>query len=318
MIKLSYVSADPKFGRKFTAISLSILTIIIVFSTCLHHFKPEILQVPSNTDVSSWKMTPFEQTWIYDRMNDAEREKVRSEGIPGTDIFSLLLYEMLALFGSWLCFVHARKHYSLWMATAFLIGSFVFTGIQETMMILSGRFWMGGGQVNPTVWGSYWFPQGLLWFLETPVWVCLCWFLIAYSCVTVAGKVFSGIGLWGRAFAGGLIAMIIDLWEDPVLTSPEHMKWIWAKGDHVGILGIPHCNFIGWFFLIFVFAILWESYLPRFEKRLGGWRGMVAFLSLLLCANFIILAILLTWGSIANSLFPLPGGLHIPPKNWGW
>lgn len=310
---ISYASADPRFGRKFTITSLIILSLVILLSTYVHHFKPEILSVPSNTDVSTWKMTPFEKTWIYDRMNDTEREKVRKEGVPGTDFLTMLIYEVLAFFGAWLCFSHARKHYSLWMATAFLLGSFIFTGIQETLMILSGRFWMGGGLVDPNVWGSYWFPQGIFWFLETPVWVCLCWFLIAYSCVTVAGKVFPRMGLGWRALTGGLIAMVIDLWEDPVLTSPEFMKWIWAKGDNVGILGIPHGNFIGWFFLIFVFAILWERYLPRFEKRWGGWTGMVAFLLLLLCANIAILTILITWGGIANSLFPLPAGLHIPP-----
>lgn len=317
-MNVAFASSDRQFGKKFTVVALSLLMAVILFSTYLHHFRPDVLKVPSNTDVSTWKMTPLEKTWIYDRMTEGERETIRKNGVPGTDAFHLLLYELLSLFGAWMCFVHARKHYSLWMATAFLVGSFVFTGVQETLMILSGRFWMGGGLVDPNVWGSYWFPQGILWFLETPVWVCLCWFLIAYSCVTVAGKVFPRAGLWSRAFVGGMIAMVIDLWEDPVLTSPEHMKWIWAKGDHVGILGIPHGNFIGWFFLIFVFAILWEKYLPVFEKRLGGWGGMTAFMVLLLCCNVIILTILITWGGIANQLFPLPEGLHIPPASWGW
>jgi len=83
-----------KIGKKFTAISLSILAVVIVFSTYLHFFKPETLHVPSNTDVSSWKMTPFEQTWIYDRMNDAEREKYRVKEYPVRNI-QLLLYEIL-------------------------------------------------------------------------------------------------------------------------------------------------------------------------------------------------------------------------------
>lgn len=314
----SYVSSDPRFGRKFTVAALAILAIVIALSTYLHHFRPDILQVPSNTDVTSWKGTPLEHTWIFDRMTDAEREKVRKDGIPGTDILTLLMYEILSVFGTWLCFAHARKHYSPWMATAFLVGSFVFTGVQETLMILSGRFLWGGGQADPFVWGSYWFPQGILWFLETPVWCCLCWFLIAYSCVTVAGKVFPRLGLWSRAVAGGLIAMVIDLWEDPVLTSPEHMKWIWAKGDSIGIFGIPHCNFLGWFFVIAAFAVMWEGYLPLLEKKLGGWKGMLAFMALLLCSNFIILGILLVWGGIANAIFPAPEGLNIPPRNWGW
>jgi hypothetical protein len=251
-------------------------------------------------------------------MTEAEKQKIRSVGIPGTDIGTLLLYDILAALGVWLCFAHARKHYSLWMATCFLVGSFVFTGVQETLMILTGRFWMGGGKIDPTVWGSYWFTQGLLWFFETPFWVCLCWFIIAYSCVWVAGKVFPNAGLWGRAAAGGLTAMIIDLWVDPVLTSPEIMKWIWAKGDHVSIFNIPHCNFWGWFLLIFVFTVLWEKYLPRFETKWGGWKGSIAFICLLLCADILVLTLLIGWGGIMNAVFPLPEGLRLPPKSWGW
>jgi hypothetical protein len=45
---------------------------------------------------------------------------------------------------------------------------------------------------------------------------------------------------------------------------------------------------------------------------------MTAFMVLLLCCNVIILTILITWGGIANQLFPLPEGLNIPPKSWGW
>lgn len=310
-------TADPAFGRKFLTVSFAILLAVILFSTWLHHFRPDVLAVPNNADLSTWITTPLEHTWVYERMTDAERAKLRSEGVPGTGLGTILLYDLLALGGVWLCFAHARKHYSLWMASCFLIGSFVFTGVQETLMILTGRFWMGQGKIDPTVWGSYWFPQGLLWFFETPVWVCLCWFIIAYSCVWVAGKVFPGMSLWGRAAAGGLTAMVIDLWEDPVLTSPEIMKWIWAKGDHVSVFGIPHGNYLGWFFLIFVFAILWERYLPRFAARWGGGAGAAAFIVLLLCANIGILTVLLVWGTIANALWPLPAGLHLPPASWG-
>ncbi|MBN1636564.1 MAG: carotenoid biosynthesis protein [Deltaproteobacteria bacterium] len=310
------VSASVDFDRKFSIIAFGLLIAVIIFSTYLHHFQPHILNVPSNTNVASWKMTPIEHTWIYDRMNAAELEKVKTQGIPGTDFFTMLVYLGLSLFGTYLCFSHAKKHYSYRMAALFLIGSFIFTGLQETLMILSGRFWMGGGQIDPNVWGSYWFPQGLLWFFETPVWVCLCWFIIAYSCVWVAKQVFPALPLWSRALIGGLTAMVIDLWEDPVLTSPEHMKWIWAKGDHIGILGIPHGNFLGWFFLIFWFVILWEKYLPLCEKRRGAGKGTLAFVGLILISNIIVLAILIIEGHIMIRVFPQ--GLHIPPLSWDW
>ena len=311
-----HASAESNGDRTFVLTAFGFLFLFILISTYVHHFQPRILQPPSNTDVSSWTMPPFEQTWVYDQMTEGQRARVISEGVPGTGLFTVLWYETLSILGAWLCFVHARRYYGATMASCFLIGSFIFTGLQESIMILVGRFWMGGGRVDPTVWGSYWFPQGLFWFVEAPVWVCLCWFIIAYSCVWIAGKTFPKAPLWLRAFIGALIAVIIDLWEDPVLTAPEHMKWVWAKGDHIGVLGIPHSNFNGWFFLIFTFAILWERFLPRFMTRWGTVSGGFTFLGLILCSNFIILAILLTWGSLMNAVFPL--GISIPPQSWAW
>jgi len=301
---------------KFIFISFGILALIIVFSTYLHHFQPQVLQVPSTTDLSSWTMPPFEKTWVYERMNEEERAKVLQEGIPGTDFLTLLWYEAFSITGACLCFVHARKYYGTTMASCFLLGSFVFTGLQESIMILTGRFWTGGGQIDPTVWGSYFFPQHLLSFIEAPVWVCLCWFIIAYSCVWVAGKVFPNLKLLPRAVIGALIAVIIDLWQDPVLTSPEHLKWIWAKGDHIGILGIPHGNFSGWFFLIFIFAVLWEKYLPGFINKHGIAKGGFAFLGLIFCSNLFVFIFLIAWGATANTIFV--NELHIPPQSWGW
>jgi len=312
--------SDLESDSKFIYVAYALLVLVIIFFTCLHHYQPQILNVPSNTDISTWEKPAFEQTCIYGRMTKAEKDRVRNEGVPGSTIPHLLLYDILAILGAGLCFAHARKHYGFWMASCFLIGSFVFTGMQESMIILWGRA-MAGGAMDPTFlgtsywfYGTYWFPKGGLWFIETPAWVCLCWFIIAYSCVWVAGKVFPKVGLWGRAFAGGLIAMGLDLWVDPVSTSPELMSWVWANGDHIRILGIPHGNFLGWFFLIFLFAILWERYLPRLKERWGAKRAPLYFLGFLLIVDSAIFATLLIWGSISNTVIAIPG-LTLPQ---GW
>lgn len=302
--------------RRFVFISFGFLFLVIILSTYLHQLQPQIMGVPSNSDVSSWTMPTFEQTFVYNRMNETERQRVLSEGVPGTDLVTLIWYELLSIIGGWLCFLHARKYFGVIMASCFLIGSFIFTGLQESIMIFSGRYWMGGGRIDPTVFGSYWFPQHLFSFVEAPVWVCICWFIIAYSCVWTAGKLFPRLSLTKRALIGALIAVVIDLWEDPVLTSPELMKWVWAKGDHIVILGIPHGNFNGWFFLIFVFAILWEKFLPCFIEKWGVVMGGFSFLGMILCSNFLVLAALLGWGTITNMIFS--NGLYIPPQSWGW
>ena len=292
----AYVASDAQFDRKFVVVAYGFLILMIVFFTYLHHFRPEVLQVPSNSNVSTWKNPTFEQTNIYDRMTDAERTKIKTEGIPGTHWIPVLFDsqgDWLAFIFSWLCFIHARRHYGLWMASCFLIGSFVFTGLQESIAILLGRFTAGQAYTTAeqVTYGTYFFTKGSLWFIETPVAVCLSWFWIAYSCVFTAGKVFPRMNLIGKAAVGGLTAMVIDLWLDPISTSPEFMMWLWAKGDQIRILGINHSNFVGWFLLIFLFAILWEC-LPPLVKKWGRFRASIAFFAIVLFADIFMLAIL--------------------------
>jgi uncharacterized membrane protein len=176
---------------------------------------------------------------------------------------------------------------------------------------------MGGGAVDPDVFGTYWFPTGGLWFLETPVWVCLCWFLIAYSCVWVSGKVFPKMVLWPRAIVGGLIAMGIDLWMDPIVTSPELISWVWATGDFIRVFGIPQTNFVGWFLLIFCFAFLWE-WLPGWEEKWGRAKASINFFLVLVGVDIVVLAFQVPWRFILRSILVLAGvdhGLQIPH---GW
>jgi len=317
-----YVSADPSFDRKFAFITYGLLILLIVFFTYLHHGRPDVLQVPGNANVSAWKNPSLEQTNIYDRMTEAERAQVREKGVPGTGILPVLFDsqgDLTAFIFAILCFIHARKHYGFWMALCFLIGSFVFTGLQESIAILLGRFTAGQAYAaaEQVTHGTYFFTKGVLWFIETPVAVCLSWFWIAYACVFTAGKVFPRMGVLGRATIGGLTAMIIDLWLDPVATSPEFMMWLWAKGDLIRVLGINHSNFVGWFLLIFLFAILWE-WMPALVRKWGRAKATIAFFGIVLITDVAMLIFLVVYNTyFVRNVLHLFGvsELQIPP---GW
>ena len=316
---VAYAPSDPVFDRKFVMIAYTCLILAIILFTYLHHFQPQVLNVPSNTDVSSWVNPSFEHTCIYDRMTGQEKDKILAEGIPGATVSYFVFLDISALLVALLCYFHCRKHYGLWMATCFLVGSFIFTGMQESMWILFGRFTgMSAMQgINEQVYGTYWFTKGGLWFIETPVAMCLGWFYVAYGCVWMAGKAFPKSSLLMRAIIGGLRAMIVDLWMDPVATSPENMTWVWATGDFVRLFGIPHTNFMGWFFLIFCFAIFWE-WLPRWEKLWGRARATGVFFLTLIVTEVAILAFMFPWCFLLRTLLVLAGfdhGLQIPP---GW
>ena len=311
---------QPSDDRKFGILAYGLLILSLLLSTYLHHFQPQILRVPDNTDVAAWGRPSFEQTLIHDQMTGPQREMVRAEGVVmGKDMGAQFAGDLFTILMGWICFVHALRHYGFWMASCFLIGSFVFTGLEETIWILSGRFF-GGLIRNPlgeTFYGTYWFTRGFFWFLETPVTACLGWFFIAYSCVLTAGKVFRRKALWWRATVGGLIAMAIDLWIDPVQTAPEMMSWVWAKGDFLLLFGIPHYNFLGWFLLIFLFAIFWEK-LPLLEARHGRAKATRLFFSIILGVPFLVFLFIWMWLFLLGTFFSLGGverAVHIPA---GW
>lgn len=312
--------AQLAYDKRFGIVAYGLLLLILVFFTYLHHFQPQVLSVPSNKDISSWKSPSFPETVIHDQISEAQRTKVTTEGVPsGEDMAFQIAGDLFIILISWICFVHALRHFGFWMASCFLIGSFAFTGLEESLWILSGRFF-GGAIHNPlgeVFYGTYWFTRGGVWFIETPILACLGWFFIAYSCVLTAGKVFPRMNLWGRAAVGGLIAMGIDLWQDPVQTAPEMMSWVWGKGDFLLLFGIPHYNFLGWFLLIFLFAIFWEK-LPLLEARHGRAKATNLFLLIILVAPFLVYIFIWIWLFVVGYLFSLMGlahALHIPS---GW
>ncbi len=311
---------DPGYDRRFGIVAYGLLFATVLLSTWLHHIQPEVLRVPDNGNPAAWERPALDQTLLAERLAEDGKARFLKEGVPlgqalpvqvAADGFSLLL--------GWICFLHARRHFGFWMASCFLIGSFVFTGLEETLWILSGRF-LGGTVNNPlgeTAYGTYWFTRGGGWFLETPITACLGWFFIAYTCVLTAGKVFPRAGLWTRAAVGGGIAVGIDLWMDPIQTAPEIMAWVWGRGDVLLLFGIPHYNFLGWFLLIFLFAVFWER-LPGMEAIWGRSQATVRFFSILLTAPFAILVFIWAWIFAMGGILSLAGVDHAVriPQSW--
>ncbi len=313
------IRSDPAFDRRFTVVGYALLLVAIGLFTWLHHLHPEVLHVPDPRHPATWTHPAFEETCLHDRMTDPERERFLAEGVPGNTLPLLLFADLFALFIAFLCYRHLLARYGRWMADCFLIGSFVFTGMQESIWILFGRFTGTSASqgIGEQVFGTYWFTRGGLWFIETPVYACLGWFVWAYAAVWVAGKAFPRMGLLGRALIGALLPMTIDLWIDPVFTSPELMNWVWAKGDCLMVFGIPHVNFLGWFFLIFLFALLWEQ-LPRWERAWGRLRSTLFFFGAVVAAELAILAFFFPWCRLLKQVLLLAGarhGIRIPP---GW
>jgi hypothetical protein len=270
---------DPR-EMAVVKVLLSGLAALTLFFTLLHHAFPEVLDVPSIAGVY---------------MNDKAGMFVMDVGVMGL---------------AWMCFRHAWRRIGLYAATIFLAGSFVFTGIEESMWILLGR-WSG---IAPAVIpaasgeglvanGSYYFTRGFFWFLETPVTACLGWFFLAYSTVYMAGIILPRAWVVARAALGAFLATNVDMWVDPVQTHPRYTSWVWlTPPGGLLLFGIPLTNFIGWFLLIFLFAILFER-LPGLVKRRGLYAGSLIFFGWLVALELCILVSFLGYTFAERALF---------------
>ena len=76
-------------------------------------------------------------------------------------------------------------------------------------------------------------------------------------------------------------------------------------------------DFLGWFLLIFVFAVIWEK-LPQMEAKWGRPAATTRFVGIILTVPFGILLFIWAWLFVLGSLLSLLGveqTLHIPG---GW
>jgi len=238
--------------------------------------------------------------------------------LPGSSYGAMFLLDLIPIALAWLCFHHAWRRLGIYRAMLFLGGSFVFTGLEESMWILLGRFQeqlqaLGGAAAQEAalgaraheVTGTYYFTKGFFWFLETPLLACLGWFFVAYSCVYVADILLPKAKIIWRATLGGLLAVNLDLWLDPVQTHWAFLSWIWGEGDMIQIFSIPFSNFAGWFLLIFLFAIVFDK-VPAMISRWGPVKTAFIFYSILFALEIGILLFFIVYGSIAMRLIPEP------------
>lgn len=234
-------SSWDSFDLKLIKVLVSALGVIIVASTYLHFWQPDVLRVPQ---------TP----------------------VPDNGFFDMLFMEVLTLVMSFLCAVHCYRKFGPYAIMLFFVGSFVFTGLLENLMIIAGRFGLIPFQ-------TYYFNKGgFTLFFEVPTSVCLGWFVLAYSSVYIAGLLFPSTGPFARAAIAAFICMDIDLWSDPVMTHPANMFWTWLQGrtETTHLFSIPLYNFPGWFGIIFLFEVLWLK-TQDWHLAMGKQRATIRF-----------------------------------------
>ncbi|MHA1148663.1 MAG: carotenoid biosynthesis protein [Promethearchaeota archaeon] len=276
------------YDLKFVIICTIPLVSIIVISTILHHFFPEILQVPN----------------------------IRGPYLMENVLLDLIIMDIGSLFIAFLVIFHGIKaeKEGVFKLTCFLYGSIIFTGLEECFWILFGRYKLIPFQ-------TYFFTKGGLWFFEIPLYTCLGWFFLAWSCIYVSKILFPKRNYVFHAIIGGFLAVSLDLFIDPVMVNlgsasvfPDSMgMWVWLTDPNtsLSIFSIPFFNFFGWFLVIALFAILY-GYIMQDEKIKERGKTQSAFLFYGLIPVFLGICIGLIF-IVSMIINPLFAGINIIP-----
>jgi Carotenoid biosynthesis protein len=128
-------------------------------------------------------------------------------------------------------------------------------------VIVSGAFTAVMDFISAFVVHNYEYPgQSRLWVF---VYIFFGWIGISGSCLFIAEGILAKPGedmltqrnLWWRVpLATGLIAVLVDLFIDPVAVAIGY--WVWFVRGKV-YYDIPLLNFVGWFVLMFLAPLAW-------------------------------------------------------------
>lgn len=200
--------------------------------------------------------------------------------------FNLLMATGVAFAGVVLGYIWWRFGAADMLAFAILSGGF--TAIMDLLSAFAAKNYVYPGQ-SP-LWVTAFIFCG---------WIGMCGssLLIAEGILCRRGEdILTGRGMWWQApLLTAMIAVVTDLFMDPVAVAAGY--WVWLKEANL-YFGIPLLNFVGWFVLMLLAPFAWIAIARRREWPL--WRkGALATAAIVpLCVAAVILSVTLN-GAIA-------------------
>ena len=152
----------------------------------------------------------------------------------------------------------ARIVYGREKASIFLWGSILWTGIIENVAVMMGaydyfayaNYYSFGGQLIRGYGG--W----VSWIFFVPLMVCLGWFFLSFPAFMVSIRLFGEKrNIWLKAACAGFMLVSYDVFFDPLAVVNQWWRWTTPA---LYIHGVPISNWIGWFFILFFFAAVYE------------------------------------------------------------
>ena len=139
----------------------------------------------------------------------------------------------------------------------FLWGSLLWTLIVENVMVINGAY-------DYFAYADYYSAGGTLingfsgWacmVLFVPLSISLGWFFLSLPAFIISDRLLPKSNLWLKATLAAVVLVSLDMLMDPISVVNEWWRWT-VPGFY--LRGVSIGNYIGWFFMLFYFAAIYE------------------------------------------------------------
>ena len=151
----------------------------------------------------------------------------------------------------------------------FLWGSLIWTLAVENAMVVTGaydyfsyaNYYSLGGKLITG------YPGWTCYVLFVPLSISLGWFLLSFPAFIISDRLLPDKNIWLKASVAAVMLISLDLLLDPISVVNEWWRWTmpayYFRGVSIG-------NYIGWFFMLFYYAAIYE----RTVVERGGFRWL--------------------------------------------
>jgi len=176
-----------------------------------------------------------------------------------TFLYLLTFFSNLCLFFTAL--IHCIKFYGIKNTIALFILSWVISNFFETLSIAVGF-----------PFGNYHYTDSLgIKFLNVPIIIMPAYFSMGYISWVITHVLVGqysrkpeGIQIFFTPFIASFVMVMWDVVMDPIMSTLDK-NWIWEEGG--SYYGVPVTNYLGWFFVVFIFLQLFAVIISKTYKE---------------------------------------------------
>ncbi|MCL6456635.1 MAG: carotenoid biosynthesis protein [Gorillibacterium sp.] len=172
------------------------------------------------------------------------------------DVMDIVLFPIIP----GLAFFHGTKRYGLKNMVFFFVITWGISNFFESLSI---------GMGFP--FGNYHYTSSIPRVFDVPFVIMIAYFGMGYMAWTLShilngqyGKKLRGIQIFLVPFIASFIMVMWDVVMDP-LTSTISKEWIWEDGGNY--FGVPISNYLGWFFVVYVFMQIFAIFLSKYDTK---------------------------------------------------